>query len=279
MPVGSSLLNRGDECWVPQEQDGFVLGTVVQHDEGRDVINVKDKRSGRAADWPSADVALVNPKESDGCKDNTMLMYLQEPHMLHNLRVRYAKDAIYTLTAHILIACNPFKPLKIYRQEHMAHYSGKSLGLIEPHVFAMADRAYRSMTHYGQSQAVIISGESGSGKTETAKIVMSYLTWSGGGEKGGAQSGRRPSMDARVPPRLVLHTRGSRPLRPPPTRGSSVARWRSWRSACCRPTRCSSRSATRAPCATTTRRASASSPRSSSTRAASSRGPPSRPTC
>ena len=118
--------------------------------------------------------------------------------MLHNLRVRYAKDAIYTLTAHILIACNPFKPLKIYRQEHMAHYSGKSLGLIEPHVFAMADRAYRSMTHYGQSQAVIISGESGSGKTETAKIVMSYLTWSGGGEKGGAQSGRRPSMDARV---------------------------------------------------------------------------------
>ena len=103
--------------------------------------------------------------------------------MLHNLRARYARDAIYTYTAHILIACNPFKPLKIYKRDHMAAYSGKSLGLIDPHVFAMADRAYRSLTHYGQSQAVIISGESGSGKTETAKIVMSYLTWSGGGEK------------------------------------------------------------------------------------------------
>ena len=80
---------------------------------------------------------------------------------------------------HILIACNPFKKLALYGEERMASYQGKSLGLMEPHVFAVADRAYRSMRHYGLSQAVLISGESGSGKTETAKIVMSFLAWAG----------------------------------------------------------------------------------------------------
>ena len=112
-------------------------------------------------------------------------VFLREPHMLHNLRVRYGRDKIYTFTAHILIACNPFKKLSIYSDEQMAAYAGKPLGAMEPHVFAVADRAFRSMRHYGLSQAVIISGESGSGKTETAKIVMSFLAWAGG-TKGGA---------------------------------------------------------------------------------------------
>ena len=99
--------------------------------------------------------------------------------MLENLRARFKRDGVYTYTAHILIACNPFKRLPIYSEERMASYQGKSLGVMEPHVFAVADRAYRSMRHYGMSQAVLISGESGSGKTETAKIVMSFLAWAG----------------------------------------------------------------------------------------------------
>eukprot|EP00966_Prymnesium_polylepis_P135094 3122730-Prymnesium_polylepis.1 len=78
----------------------------------------------------------------------------------------------------------------------MIAYAGKPLGVMEPHVFAVADRAYRQMAHYGQSQAVIISGESGSGKTETAKIVMSFLTWSGGGDpKTKEKKGRKSISD------------------------------------------------------------------------------------
>ena len=176
----AKTLEASAACWCPHDEDGFVRCTVTRN--SGDTIWVKD-RSGREVDMPAKEVFVVNPDGQDGVRDNTMLMHLQEPHMLHNLRARYGRDAIFTYTAHILIACNPFKPLDIYRREKMASYCGKSLGLMEPHVFAVADRTYRSLTHYGQSQAVIISGESGSGKTETAKIVMSYLTWSGGGER------------------------------------------------------------------------------------------------
>jgi myosin heavy subunit len=151
-------------------------------------ITVRDA-GGQTRTVPCDDVYPMNPDSQVGCKDNTELMFLREPHMLHNLRQRYTRDAIYTYTAHILIACNPFKKLNIYGEEKMAAYAGKSLGMMEPHVFAVADRAYRSMKHYGLSQAVIISGESGSGKTETAKFVMAFLAWAGGGGGGSGGSG------------------------------------------------------------------------------------------
>ena len=73
--------------------------------------------------------------------------------MLENLRARYKRDAVYTYTAHILIACNPFKQLGIYAEDRMAAYAGKPLGVMEPHVFAVADRAYRSMSHYACARA------------------------------------------------------------------------------------------------------------------------------
>ena len=177
MPASTPSLDVGSSCWVPEpDAEGFVLGTVSSvaasaGDEGA-VFTVRDSRSGEERQWPASEVHPTNPENTSGCKDNTELMYLREPHMLHNLRQRYARDAVYTYTAHILIACNPFKKLPIYGDERMVAYSGKAIGVMEPHVFAIADRAYRQMTHYGHSQAVIISGESGSGKTETAKIVM-----------------------------------------------------------------------------------------------------------
>ena len=186
----------GINVWVPDEHgdDGFILGTVSKLDG--DSVTVRDAASEQHV-LPLSDVHPCNPENQSGCKDNTELMFLHEPHMLHNLRQRYAKDAVYTYTAHILIACNPFKKLNIYSEERMAEYSGKSLGLMEPHVFAVADRAYRNMKFYKTSQAVIISGESGSGKTETAKIVMSFLAWAGGGTAaGGGSSGSGSSSSS-----------------------------------------------------------------------------------
>ena len=159
--TSSSDLAVGARCWILDEggEDGFILGTIASLTS--DSVTVRDEDSQQHV-LPLTDVFPCNPDNQSGCKDNTELMFLREPHMLHNLRQRYARDAVYTYTAHILIACNPFKKLAIYSEERMAEYAGKSLGLMEPHVFAVADRAYRSMKHYKQSQAVIISGESGS---------------------------------------------------------------------------------------------------------------------
>ena len=109
---------------------------------------------GRDGELKPDELYPVNPASQDGSRDNTELMYLQEPHMLHNLAHRYARDAIYTYTAHILIACNPFKRLPLYGEKQMRAYQGKSLGMMEPHVYAVADRAYRSMSHYKMSACI-----------------------------------------------------------------------------------------------------------------------------
>ena len=182
-------LKVGASCWVPEEEgdDGFTM-CIIERIDG-DAVTVRDGAS-KISIIPASDAHPCNPDSQNGCKDNTELMFLREPHMLHNLRQRFGKDAIYTYTASILIACNPFKALpSLYGVDIMARYLGKSLGSMEPHIFAIADRAYRSMKHYGSSQAVIISGESGSGKTESAKIVMSFLAWAGAGKTGGATAG------------------------------------------------------------------------------------------
>ena len=122
----------------------------------------------------------MNPDSQDGVQDNTELMFLNEPSLMHNLASRYARDEIYTYTAYILIAINPYKNLPIYDQELMFSYKGKSIGVKPPHVFAIADHAYRSMKIEKTGQSVIISGESGAGKTETSKVVMRYLAIVGG---------------------------------------------------------------------------------------------------
>ena len=111
-----------DRAWCHDDEAGFVLCTVTS--AGADTINVRDA-PGRDGELKPDELYPVNPAAQDGSRDNTELMYLQEPHMLHNLAHRYARDAIYTYTAHILIACNPFKKLNIYSEERMASYQGK----------------------------------------------------------------------------------------------------------------------------------------------------------
>jgi myosin V len=111
----------------------------------------------------------------------TTLSYLNEPGVLWNLKVRYQLDAIYTYTGSILIAVNPFMPMPhLYGAHMMEQYRGVQLGEISPHVYAIADTAYAQMRKEKRSQSILVSGESGAGKTETSKLLMQYLAWMGG---------------------------------------------------------------------------------------------------
>ncbi|MEE6476459.1 hypothetical protein FKM82_011082 [Ascaphus truei] len=108
-------------------------------------------------------------------------MYLNEATLLHNIKVRYSKDKIYTYVANILIAVNPYFDLpKLYSSECIKQYRGKSLGTLPPHVYAIADKTFRDMKVLKMSQSIIVSGESGAGKTENTKFVLRYLTESYG---------------------------------------------------------------------------------------------------
>ena len=79
------------------------------------------------------------------------------------------------LPGYILIAVNPYKKLSCYGDEKMRSYKGKSIGVLPPHLYAMADRAFRSMKVDGTSQSIIISGESGAGKTEADTSIQAHI--------------------------------------------------------------------------------------------------------
>lgn len=87
--------------------------------------------------------------------------------------------------ANILIAINPYRELKeLYSSKTLKQYQGKSLGVLPPHVFAIGDKAFRDMRSVKQSQSIIVSGESGAGKTESTKYILRYLCESWGKESG-----------------------------------------------------------------------------------------------
>ncbi|XP_038979492.1 myosin-6-like isoform X2 [Phoenix dactylifera] len=111
----------------------------------------------------------------------TKLAYLHEPGVLQNLKSRYDMNEIYTYTGNILIAVNPFRRLPhLYDSHMMEQYKGAAFGELSPHPFAVADAAYRIMMNEGVSQSILVSGESGAGKTESTKLLMRYLAYMGG---------------------------------------------------------------------------------------------------
>uniref|UniRef100_A0A8C8G4H1 Unconventional myosin-VI n=1 Tax=Oncorhynchus tshawytscha TaxID=74940 RepID=A0A8C8G4H1_ONCTS len=170
-------MEDGKPVWAPHPADGFQLGTIV--DIGANSLTIEPLKQGqKVGDHMSCKYTHTLAKtDIHRCS----LMYLNEATLLNNIRVRYSKDKIYTFVANILIAVNPYVDLpKLYAPETIKQYHGRSLGTLPPHVYAIADKAYRDMRVLKMSQSIIVSGESGAGKTENTKFVLRYLTMSYG---------------------------------------------------------------------------------------------------
>lgn len=119
---------------------------------------------------------LRNPPILEATDDLTNLSYLNEPAILHAIRKRYSQLAIYTYSGIVLIATNPFQRVdSIYSQDVIQAYAGKRKGELEPHIFAIAEDAYRCMLRDNANQTIVVSGESGAGKTVSAKLIMRYF--------------------------------------------------------------------------------------------------------
>ncbi|XP_078540969.1 unconventional myosin-Va isoform X2 [Lissotriton helveticus] len=119
---------------------------------------------------------LRNPDILVGENDLTALSYLHEPAVLHNLKVRFIESKlIYTYCGIVLVAINPYEQLPIYGEDIINAYSGQNMGDMDPHIFAVAEEAYKQMARDERNQSIIVSGESGAGKTVSAKYAMRYF--------------------------------------------------------------------------------------------------------
>jgi len=115
------------------------------------------------------------------CADSTALVHMNDAAILDNLKRRHGQDNIYTYTASVLLAVNPYKRIEaLYGEDQCERYKGKHIGALPPHPYAIADTSYRLLHREKKNQAILISGESGAGKTETAKIVMQHLAHASG---------------------------------------------------------------------------------------------------
>ncbi|OIT32385.1 PREDICTED: myosin-11-like isoform X1 [Nicotiana attenuata] len=170
--VGSHVwVEDPDVAWIDGEVKKITNGEAeIERTDGKKVVRKLSKVYPKDVEAPAG-----------GVDDMTKLSYLHEPGVLQNLKTRYELNEIYTYTGNILIAINPFQKLPhLYDTHMMQQYKGAPFGELSPHVFAIADVAYRAMVHEGKSNSILVSGESGAGKTETTKMLMRYLAFLGG---------------------------------------------------------------------------------------------------
>ncbi|CAN1844961.1 XI-E [Linum perenne] len=169
----------GSHVWLEDSELAWVDGIVFSVKEHDVEVETSDGRTvvAKFSELHSRD----GESRAGGVDDMTNLHYLNEAEVLHNLSTRYKIDEIYTYTGNILIALNPFQGLPhLYESSVMERYKGAKVGDETPHVFTIADIAYRAMINEGKSNSILVSGESGAGKTETTKMLMRYLAYLGG---------------------------------------------------------------------------------------------------
>ncbi|GJP43891.1 hypothetical protein CLOM_g3291 [Closterium sp. NIES-68] len=180
----------GSKIWVAHKKAAFAAAEVTAVQDNGETIEaiLVDPKGDEKVLIPAKECfPREDDEEKDPKDDMVKLDHLHEPGVLHNLKRRYVRNAIYTYTGTILIAVNPFIYLPgLYHPQLKSQYRNVPLGQLSPHVFAIADHAYRSMREAGRSQSVLISGESGAGKTETTKLVMEYLAGAGVADKAAA---------------------------------------------------------------------------------------------
>ncbi|XP_055716099.1 myosin heavy chain 95F isoform X1 [Phlebotomus papatasi] len=161
--------------WARDSTEGYVKGRIseIGSDQEFEVQPLDSKFPKRVCAVQDIFPSCEGEQDHD---DNCELMFLNEATLLDNLKTRYYKDKIYTYVANILIAVNPYKEIgDLYSSSTIKKYNGRSLGELPPHVYAIADKAIRDMKVLKVSQSIIVSGESGAGKTESTKYLLRYL--------------------------------------------------------------------------------------------------------
>ncbi|KAK6739916.1 hypothetical protein RB195_008418 [Necator americanus] len=170
--------------WVPDTAEGFVIASIGVEEGNHYTLTMPD---GTTKKMGKEECQEINPAKFEKVEDMSSLTFLNEASVLHNLRQRYYSMMIYTYSGLFCVFINPYKMLPIYTDTVQAMYVNKRRSEMPPHLFAVSDEAYRNMMTDHENQSVLITGESGAGKTENTKKVIAYFA------NIGAQSKKSPA--------------------------------------------------------------------------------------
>ncbi|XP_045385431.1 unconventional myosin-Vc isoform X2 [Lemur catta] len=175
----AELYTQYNRVWIPDPEEVWKSAEIAKDYRVGDKVLRLLLEDGTELDYsvdPESLPPLRNPDILVGENDLIALSYLHEPAVLHNLRIRFAESKlIYTYSGIILVAMNPYKQLPIYGDAIIHAYSGQNMGDMDPHIFAVAEEAYKQMARNNRNQSIIVSGESGAGKTVSARYAMRYF--------------------------------------------------------------------------------------------------------
>ncbi|XP_028649517.2 myosin-6 [Erpetoichthys calabaricus] len=160
------------ECFVPDPKEEYVKAQVTSREGDKVTVQTLD---GRTLTVKEADVHPQNPPKFDKIEDMAMFTFLHEPAVLFNLKERYAAWMIYTYSGLFCVTVNPYKWLPVYNAEVVNAYRGKKRTEAPPHIFSISDNAYQYMLTDRENQSILITGESGAGKTVNTKRVIQYF--------------------------------------------------------------------------------------------------------
>uniref|UniRef100_A0A8C0F2H5 MYH1B protein n=1 Tax=Bubo bubo TaxID=30461 RepID=A0A8C0F2H5_BUBBB len=160
----SVFVVHAKESYVKSTIQSKESGKVTVKTEGGETLTVKDDQ-----------IFSMNPPKYDKIEDMAMMTHLHEPAVLYNLKERYAAWMIYTYSGLFCVTVNPYKWLPVYNPEVVLAYRGKKRQEAPPHIFSISDNAYQSMLTDRENQSILITGESGAGKTVNTKRVIQYF--------------------------------------------------------------------------------------------------------
>ncbi|XP_006898641.1 PREDICTED: myosin-2 [Elephantulus edwardii] len=158
--------------FVVEPKESFVKGTIQSREAGK--VTVKTE-AGATLTVKDDQIYPMNPPKYDKIEDMAMMTHLHEPAVLYNLKERYAAWMIYTYSGLFCVTVNPYKWLPVYNPEVVTAYRGKKRQEAPPHIFSISDNAYQFMLTDRENQSILITGESGAGKTVNTKRVIQYF--------------------------------------------------------------------------------------------------------
>uniref|UniRef100_A0AAR2KTX4 Myosin, heavy chain 7B, cardiac muscle, beta b n=1 Tax=Pygocentrus nattereri TaxID=42514 RepID=A0AAR2KTX4_PYGNA len=180
--------------WIPDEKEAYIDAEVKDIDGDKAIVETRD---GMILTVKENDIQPMNPPKFDMIEDMAMLTHLNEASVLFNLSRRYSFWMIYTYSGLFCVTVNPYKWLPVYAAEVVAAYKGKRRSDTPPHIYSIADNAYNDMLKNRENQSMLITGESGAGKTVNTKRVIQYFAIVAAMGDAGGKKGKRAFLTTR----------------------------------------------------------------------------------